>query len=232
DPLPGRLSYERARAMSAGRAPGTPLHALAAGGGHHHDDLHVGLDQFPRFAGPGAQLSRRSSGLEGPSETPLASGATGLVVVAPVEVRVEKGEGRAGVLAVFAGSAPGQQALADLLDSTSGPVAVLVDDAEALHGTPVGDVLGQIPVQGRSRGHALVIAGTTGELIRLSRGFTAAARQFRCGLLLTPEAATLGQELFSTRLPRSATFDRPPGRGYLIRAGQAILAQVPEPPPS
>ena len=135
------------------------------------------------------------------------------------------------MLAVFAGRPPGQETLVGLLDSAGGPVAVLVDDAEVLHGTPVADVLSQIPAKGRSSGHALVIAGTTGELVRL-RGFTAAARQFRCGLLLTPEQALLGQELFGTRLPRSAAFDGPAGRGYLIRAGQAILAQVPEPPTS
>jgi S-DNA-T family DNA segregation ATPase FtsK/SpoIIIE len=96
----------------------------------------------------------------------------------------------------------------------------------------VAELLSQIPVQERSRGHALVVAGTSGELLRTQRAFTAVARQFRCGLLLTPESAQLGQELFGTRLPRSAAFDRPAGRGYLIRAGHATLAQVPEPPVS
>ena len=119
-----------------------------------------------------------------------------------------------------------------MLESASGPVAVLVDDAEALHQAAVAEVLAQIPVEGRGRGHALVIAGTSSELLRSLRGFTAAARQFRCGLLLTPEAAQLGQELFGTKLPPSAPFDRPPGRGYLIQAGEATLVQVPEPPAS
>src|SRR5262249_10373785 len=57
DPLPGRLSYERARAMSAGRAPGTPLHAMAAVGGDDLDALYVDLDRFPGFAIAGPLLS-------------------------------------------------------------------------------------------------------------------------------------------------------------------------------
>jgi DNA segregation ATPase FtsK/SpoIIIE, S-DNA-T family len=229
DPLPGKLSYARAIAMPAGQALATPLHAMAAVGGDDLDALYVDLARFPGFAIAGPPLSGRSGALQVLAES-LLTGGTQVVIFAPRESPLQKLEGRAGVLAVYAGFPLGQQTLAGLLDSTSGPIAVLVDDAQALHGTPVADVLAQIPGEGRSHGHALVIAGNTGELLRLPRGFTAEARQYRCGLLLTPEAATLGQELFGTRLPRSATFDRPAGRGYLIRAGQAVLAQVPEPP--
>lgn len=229
DPLPGRLSYAQARALPSGQAPATPLHAMVAVGGDDLDALGVDLARFPAFAIAGPPLSGRSSALLVIAESLLAGG-TQVIVFAPRESPVQKLDGRAGVLAVFTGPPPGQDTLIGLLDSTGGPIAVLVDDAEALHGAPVADVLSQIPAQGRGHGHALVVAGLTSELLRAQRGFTAAARQFRCGLLLTPHTALISQELFDTRLPRSAAFDRPPGRGYLIRAGQAILAQVPEPP--
>ena len=72
-------------------------------------------------------------------------------------------------------------------------------------------------------------AGTTDSVARaVQRSFTTAIRQSRSGLLLTPDAPQLGRDLFSVQLPRSAAFDRPKGRGYLIQAGRATLVQVPK----
>jgi len=230
DHLPTRLSYEQATALPAGRAAGQSLRAMIAAGGDELDALYADLASIPAFAIAGPPMSGRSSALLVMAESLLAGG-TKLIVLTPRESPVQKLDGRTGVI-VFAGRPPDQRMLKDLLDSADGTVAVLVDDAEVLHAAPAAELLSQIPVEGRARGHALVIAGATDELLRTQRAFTAVARQYRRGLLLTPQAAMLGQELFGTRLPRSAAFDGPPGRGYLIRTGQAILAQVPEPPAS
>ena len=73
-----------------------------------------------------------------------------------------------------------------------------------------------------------MIAGASSELARGMRSFAAAARQFKCGLLLTPDDAQQANMLLGTRLTRGATFDRPAGRGYLVQAGQPTLVQVPE----
>jgi hypothetical protein len=54
-----------------------------------------------------------------------------------------------------------------------------------------------------------------------------AAREYRCGLLLTPDD-TQQAGLFGARLPRSGLVHEPAGRGYLIQAGQPVLVQVPE----
>jgi S-DNA-T family DNA segregation ATPase FtsK/SpoIIIE len=197
-------------------------------GGDELSALGIDLARFPGFAIAGPPLSGRSTSLLVIAGSLIETGAA-VVVLAPRQSPLRGLDGCSGVTAVFTDASPDPVKLAELLESASGPLAVLVDDAEALHQTPVAEVLAQIPVEGRGRGHALVIAGTSGELLRAVRGFTAAARQFRCGLLLTPEAAQLGQELFGTKLPRSAAFDRPPGRGYLIQAGQATLVQVPQP---
>ena len=228
DVLPARIRLAEAESLP-GRpgAPG-PLRPLVAVGGDELSRLTADLGRFPGFAIAGPPLSGRSSALLVMAGSLLENGA-GLVVFAPRESPLRALAGQPGVLAVVTGTDADQRVVAGVLESAAGPVAVLVDDAEALHQARIGDLLAQIPAEGRGRGHALVVAGTSGELLRTSRGFTAAARQFRCGLLLTPEAPQLGQELFGTRLPRSAAFDRPAGRGYLIQGSEAVLAQVPQP---
>ena len=163
------------------------------------------------------------------AESLLETG-TAVIGLAPRKSPLHRLAGQPGVTEVFTEPEPDPMRLKELLESADGPLAVLVDDAEALHQTLVADLLAQIPIEGRGRGQALVVAGTSNELLRLMRGFTFAARQFRCGLLLTPDQPQLGQELFGAKLPRSGTFDSPACRGYLIRSGQAILVQVPKLP--
>ena len=226
DPLPSRITLAQARALPgwAGRGPLRP--AVAVGG----DDLAglgAELSRFPGFAIAGPPLSGRSTALLVVATSLLETG-TAIVGLAPRESPLRDLAGQDGVLAVFTDASPDQRKLLELLEGASGPVAVLVDDAEALVGTPADGLLAQIPVEGRTRGQALVIAGTSGELARGMRSFAAAARQFKCGLLLTPDDAQQANMLLGTRLTRGATFDRPAGRGYLVQAGQPILVQVPE----
>ena len=187
DPLPSRITLAQARALPgwAGRGPLRP--AVAVGG----DDLAglgAELSRFPGFAIAGPPLSGRSTALLVVATSLLETG-TAIVGLAPRESPLRDLAGQDGVLAVFTDASPDQRKLLELLEGASGPVAVLVDDAEALVGTPADGLLAQIPVEGRTRGQALVIAGTSGELARGMRSFAAAARQFKCGLLLTPDDA-------------------------------------------
>jgi DNA segregation ATPase FtsK/SpoIIIE, S-DNA-T family len=228
DVIPVSISLAQARTVPGWAGTRGALEPAVAVGGDELSGLGIDLARFPGFAIAGPPLSGRSTALLVVAESLLEAG-TAVIVLAPRHSSLRGLAGGSGVTAVFTDASPDPVKLAELLESASGPLAVLVDDAEALHQAPVAEVLAQIPVEGRGRGHALVIAGTSGELLRATRGFTAAARQFRCGLLLTPESAQLGQELFGAKLPRSAAFDRPPGRGYLIQAGQPTLVQVPDP---
>ena len=228
DVIPAKVSLAQARAIPGWTSFRAALQPAVAVGGDELSGLGIDLARFPGFAIGGPPLSGRSTALLVMAGSLLETG-TAVIGFAPRESPLRRLADYGGTT-VFTDTSPDPVKLAELLESASGPLAVLVDDAEALHQAPVAEVLAQIPVEGRGRGHALVVAGTSSELLRSVRGFTAAARQFRCGLLLTPEAAQLGQELFGTKLPRSAVFDRPPGRGYLIQAGQATLVQVPEPP--
>jgi S-DNA-T family DNA segregation ATPase FtsK/SpoIIIE len=230
DVIPSRISLQEARDRGLWREAQRPLCPPVAIGGDDLSPLAIDLDRLPGFTIAGPPLSGRSTALLVIAESLLAAGTT-IIGFAPRQSPLRDLAGRPGVAQVFTETKVKQNDLVQLLNSVDGPLAVLVDDAEALHGTEVADVLAQIPDEGRTEGHALVVAGDSEEFVLSQRTFTAKARQFRCGLLLTPSKPQLSYELFTIRLPRSAVFDRPAGRGYLIQSGrQAILAQVPELP--
>lgn len=226
DPLPSRITLTQARALP-GWGAREPLRPAIAVGGDDLAGLGADLTRFPGFAIAGPPLSGRSTALLVTAVSLLETG-TAVIVLAPRESPLRDLAGQDGVLAVFTDASPDQRKVLELLEGASGPAAVLVDDAEALVGTSADALLAQIPVEGRARGQALVIAGTSGELVRGMRSFAAVARQFKCGLLLTPDDAQQANLLLGTKLTRSAVVDGPPGRGYLVQAGQPTLVQVPE----
>ena len=71
----------------------------------------------------------------------------------------------------------------------------------------------------------MIVAGTTGELNQF-RGFVPEARKSKSGLLLCPPAASEG-DVLGVRLPRTAVFSGPPGRGVLVGKGEITVVQVP-----
>ena len=80
----------------------------------------------------------------------------------------------------------------------------------------------------------MVVGGTTTDLAAGFRGFVPEVRKTRAGLLLCPGSPADG-ELLGVRLPRTALFPGPPGRGLLLLDGTQLLVQVPlndEPPGS
>jgi S-DNA-T family DNA segregation ATPase FtsK/SpoIIIE len=228
DPLPSRITLAQAAALPGwhGRGPLRP--ALAVGG----DDLALlgpDLGRVPWFAIAGPIQSGKSTALVVLAESLLAAG-TSVIGFAPRESPLRGLDGRDGVMAMFADPGIDPHKLADLLNAATGPVVVLADDADALMGKPVDQVLTQVPVEGRGQGQALVVAGAAADLSRPTRSFATAGPRYRCGLLLTPEDVQQPMMLFAARVPRSAVFDRPAGRGYLFQAGQSVLVQVPEVP--
>ena len=225
DTLPSRIPLARAAELPGWADRGSLRPALAIGG----DELGwlgPDLGRFPAFAIAGPIQSGKSSALVVLAESLLAMG-TCVIGFAPRESPLRGLAGRDRVIALFTDPNTSQQKLADLLNDATGPVVVLVDDADALMGRPVDQVLSQVPTEGRSQGQALVVAGTAADLGRPTRSFATLAPRLRCGLLLTPED-TQQPTVFGARLPRSALFDRPAGRGYLIQASQTVLVQVPE----
>lgn len=171
------------------------------------------------IAGPAR--SGRSSTLLSAAHSLLAQG-TPVIVVAPRRSPLRE---LAGAHAVLDGNATN---LAELVADLHHYV-VLVDDAELINADgPLGTALEEVLKTGRDGDHALLIAGTTGDLAVAYRGFVAETRKARTGVLLAIQGQTDG-DLFTIRLPRGAT-GGPPGRGILVTTGviTPIQAALPD----
>ncbi len=224
DVLPARLPAEQARALD-GWAPG-PLAPIVGVGGDELAPIAVDLETYgPGFTVAGPRRSGRSTTLLGIAMSVLEAGST-VVALAPRPSPLRALDGHPGVAGVVTDSDPDPQALVEVLNTVTGHLVVVVDDAELLHPSDVQPLLQQVLRDGRDQGHAMVVGGTTEELLRAMRGFTFDARSSRAGLILTPESHLQG-ELLGLRLPRSAVFTGPAGRGFLALPGRSTLVQVP-----
>ena len=105
-------------------------------------------------------------------------------------------------------------------------LVVVVDDAELLVDTPLGDQVEKFIRSAPDRDGGLVLAGDASELMRTFRGFIADARRSKTGLLLCPESPLDG-DLVGTRLPRTLIGNAHPGRGVLVVRGSRTPVQVP-----
>jgi S-DNA-T family DNA segregation ATPase FtsK/SpoIIIE len=228
DPLPASLDLAAVRELSGWRP--APLWAVAGVGGDELAALGVDLRVHePGFTVAGPRRSGRSTALAAIAESLLAGGNS-VLALCPRPSPLRDLAGRPGVVAVLTGLEPPADRLVELLNETPGPLGVLVDDAPSLHGTVAGDLLSQQVGESADKGHTMVIAGIAEDLLRPMRGFIVEVRQSRTGLLLCPESHLHG-DVIGARLPRSAAFSRPPGRGILVIDNQSALVQVPLPSP-
>lgn len=221
DVLPTRLTTAQALALRPDFVCPSPLWALVGAGG---DSLSpMGIDLLAQ--GPGAIIagparSGRSSALMTAASSLIAQGTP---VIAVVPRRSPLRELR-GALAILDGNGTGLQ------DLTAGRdrYVVVVDDAELINpDAPLGQALEDILRTGRDGDHALLLAGSTGDLATSYRGFVAETRKSRTGVLLAVQSPADG-DLFTVRLPRGAV-GGPPGRGLLITTGtvQPVQAALP-----
>jgi S-DNA-T family DNA segregation ATPase FtsK/SpoIIIE len=224
DVLPPRLSLDEARSLDGwGAGPLTPIVGV---GGDELAPIAVDLETYgPGFTVAGPRRSGRSTALLGIATSVTQAGGT-VVVLAPRRSPLRSLDGQPGVAAVVTESNPSPQDFVEVLNAVEGHLMIVVDDAELLHPSDIQELLQQVLRDGRDQGHAMVVGGTTEELLRAMRGFTFDARSSRAGLLLTPESHLQG-ELLGVRLPRSAVFTGPPGRGILALPGRTTLVQVP-----
>jgi S-DNA-T family DNA segregation ATPase FtsK/SpoIIIE len=134
--------------------------------------------------------------------------------------------GLTGVAAVVDGRSTTAADLQALLAAAGadGPLAVFIDDAELLSDSPIGDCLTAFLRTARDHGNALVLGGTTGDMGGF-RGFIPEVRKSRAGLLLCPSSSGDG-DLFGARLPRTAVFAGPPGRGVLVADWDLRIVQM------
>ncbi|SEG99425.1 DNA segregation ATPase FtsK/SpoIIIE, S-DNA-T family [Nonomuraea solani] len=218
DALPMRVTAAQALALDPAFSPPSPLWALVGAGGDALAPL--GLDLLahgPAAVIAGPARSGRSSVLLTAARSLLARG-TPVIAVAPRRSPLRELEG---TLAVLDGNATN---LPELVADQRHYV-VLVDDAELINpDAPLGTALEEVLRSGRDGDHALLIAGTTGDLAVAYRGFVAEARKARTGLLLSVQSQADG-DLFSIRLPRG-TVGGPPGRGFLVTTGTVTPVQT------
>ncbi|SBW22679.1 hypothetical protein [Protofrankia symbiont of Coriaria ruscifolia] len=117
--------------------------------------------------------------------------------------------------------------LDDAIVDVSGPVAVVIDDAELLADGLAADALERIIRGARDDGNLVIAAGTTEDLaVQRYRGWLATLRRDKHGLLLNPSSYVDG-EIFDVRLPRSTRGGWPSGRALLVERGSTTPVQIP-----
>ncbi|HVQ93899.1 MAG TPA: FtsK/SpoIIIE domain-containing protein [Mycobacteriales bacterium] len=229
DVLPARITFREALALTDEPRPASPLWALVGVGGDELIPLGVDLDDDgPGFVVGGPPRSGRSTTLL-TMAAGLLDGGCELVVVTPRQSPLRRLAGRPGVLGVLSGVATTEQDVLALLDEALGPAVVMVDDAELLTDSPCAGAFETVLREGRDGQRALVVGGTTGEMINGYRGFIVEARKTKSGLLINAEHPLEG-DLLGIKPPRSAVGPAPKGRGLLVTRGTFLPAQVPLPP--
>lgn len=241
DALPPQLTFAEAVAFAVSPRPRAaappawpptrPLVGLVGVGGDELGALSVDLaEDGPGFTVAGPPGSGRSTALVILAWT-LLVGGTRLVLVTPRPSPLRALAGAARVLgSLTAESDPDD--LARLLPRGPGPAeptALVIDDADLLSDGPLALPVATFLRTARDRRAALVVAGTTEELLGQFRGFLLDARRGHSGLLLSPGGPADG-ELFGRRLAAWASGSPRPGRGLCFRRGTATQVQVPTPP--
>jgi S-DNA-T family DNA segregation ATPase FtsK/SpoIIIE len=127
---------------------------------------------------------------------------------------------------VFSGT-PGAAAVSAAIAEIDGPLAIVVDDAEAFARSEADDVVKEFARSTAGLGRVgLVVAGQLEEMKNEIRGVIVEAKKAKAGLLLSPSSSFDG-ELVSLRLPRNLTGRMPAGRGVLALNGEPTVVQVP-----
>jgi S-DNA-T family DNA segregation ATPase FtsK/SpoIIIE len=217
--LPAAVPYEAVvRPFDAG-----PLWIAAGIGGD--ESITQGIDlavDGPSFVVSGPARSGRSMALMAMAMSLIAGGSNVVVLtprISPLRQLAKTGR----VLGCVSVDDP---AVYTVLTDVNGPLAVIVDDAELVTESPVGALLERYLQDARDRERAMLIGGTTSELLRQFRGFAAEGRKGKTGLLLSPES-TLDGDVLGARLPRSGVGHGRQGRGVLVVRGALTPVQVP-----
>jgi S-DNA-T family DNA segregation ATPase FtsK/SpoIIIE len=207
--------------VAAGRGP---LWMLVGVGGDELDPLGLDLvEDGPAFVVAGPPRSGRSTTLLAVAGWYAARG----VPIAVVTARRSPLRDLVGTPGVPGSFGPGDAAgLTALLEARTGPLGLLVDDAEELLDSPIESVLLDLLRSAPDHQRGIVVAGSTERMCSTYRGLTVEARKYGCGLLLSP-TGPLDGDLLGVRIPRAA--EVLPGRGMLAVRGRVTPVQVPLP---
>ncbi len=228
DPLPEEISLAEAEALRVTERPAGTAICTPAVGGDQLGPIDVDLAAAgSAFLISGPQRSGRSTALAA-IVTSLAGrtdGALPVLAIAPRPSPLRDLAGLPGVLDVLTGD-PADIAIQVADAAVTGPVALVVDDGELLSAHALTEALEAFTRGARDTGSVLIAAATTEDVMANPyRGWLAAVRRPRSGLLLNPSTHVDG-EVFGLRLPRSLGGGWPPGRALLVQRGEITPAQV------
>ncbi|QIK62945.1 FHA domain-containing protein [Leucobacter viscericola] len=116
-------------------------------------------------------------------------------------------------------------ALLSALQLETGPVYLLIDDAERVEDA---DQALQKLAESNHPGLCMIAAGRSADLRSIYSHWTKSLRKSRCGVLLQPDTDFDG-ELLSVSIPRRAPVAITTGRGYLCVGGSVALVQTMSP---
>jgi S-DNA-T family DNA segregation ATPase FtsK/SpoIIIE len=223
DALPPRVTAAEALRLDPELVPPSPLWALIGAGGDALGPVGVDLLQTsPGFVIAGPPRSGRSTVLETMTRSLVGRGVP-VALVTPRRSPLRALATLEGVLGVLGVESEDVGLLDKLLDGLDRHV-VLVDDAELLLDTSMGERLEGLVRAARDADQAVVAAGTTDDLGSQYRGFVVDVRRSRSGLLVSPQSPGDG-DLLGVRLPRNMVAG-PPGRGLLVLNGTVTPVQA------
>ena len=214
DPLPLSISMTEALGL-----PGDGPGLLVGVGG---DDLGQVRVETPGLLVIGPTGSGRSTALAVQAAS-LARAGTPLVLVTP---RRSALTGRLDpvLLHLTSSDAAAVDSLTATLAGVTG-AAIVVDDAELLTDTPLGNELTACCRRIRDSGHCLLAAAAADGSFGL-RGLVPELAKTKCGLVLAPASPTDGSVL-GARLPASVFAPGVTLRGALVHHGRITAVQVP-----
>ncbi|HZR50819.1 MAG TPA: FtsK/SpoIIIE domain-containing protein [Streptosporangiaceae bacterium] len=216
DQLPPAISEARALAL-----PSTGPGILIGVGG---DELHQIRIETPGLLVLGPPGSGRSTALAVQVRSLSQAGAH-LVLVSPRRSALPAALDPAAIIQHLTTSdaAAAEQLAKTLADASN--TTVVVDDAELLNDTPLGQELTASYRRIRDSGHRLLAAAAAETSFGL-RGLLPELAKTRCGLVLEPASTTDGS-LLGARLPASVLAPGVRLRGALIHGGRVVAVQVP-----
>ncbi|WP_222870265.1 FtsK/SpoIIIE domain-containing protein [Actinomadura decatromicini] len=230
DALPEHITLAEAEALRRTPRPQGPAACAPAVGGDRLGPADIDLTEAggaflvcgPQRSGRSTALASIALTLAGRSDRTLP-----VVLVAPRPSPLRELGGEPGVDDVLHGN-PADIAMAVADAAAAGPVALVVDDGELLIDPALAHTLESVARDARDTGSILVAAATTEDVqMSFGRGWLAAVRRPRSGLLLNP-VSTEG-EVFGLTLSRYLNRGWPPGRALLVRRGDAVQVQVAQP---
>jgi DNA segregation ATPase FtsK/SpoIIIE, S-DNA-T family len=224
--LPAHVSLSSvAKDAAAASEPGRAIALVGVGGDRLTPQLIDFTKSGPGFVVAGPPRSGRSNALVVMALT-LAGQGCSVVGITARRSPLTEVAGEPGIAAVLDGRTAAPDNLQALLASLGeAPLAVVVDDAELLSDSPISEILAAFGRAARHEQNALIIGGTTRDLGTF-RGFIPEVRKSGAGLFLCPGSPS-DAYFVGARLPGTAVFNGPPGRGALVAEQVIQIVQVP-----